>query len=1154
MPNSVLTRQQIIDIISRGEIVYYKGKAITSLTDPDLPVDDAQIAQDYPNWTVNPDAFASANAIGIDGFPVEGTPNDGQTLVYDSTTQTWQYSAGGGGAITLTGDVTGSGTGTVPTSITGLALSKLAALTADRATVTNGTGVISASSVTSTELGYVSGVTSAIQTQLNAKMNTATYDPNADGYVENSTALKIIVHNMTGSIITKGSIVYINGATGTHPTIALAQANTEGTSSKTIGAVVDTLGVGAIGEIIVQGTLENQNTDGFAIGDLLWLSPSTPGGVTTTKPSAPNHAVFIGYIARVNTNNGKIVYKILNGYELDELHNVSVSDLAGGQALIYDQSTQLWKNTNLPSSFSSVLVSGQNTVVANNPQSNLTLVSGSGISITTNSTDDSITISSTSSGASAGGSEGSVQYNSSGILAGSNNFKFNQSGASTVSITATQANYQGLTVTGLANQTSDVVKVIQGGDNTAPLLTLQQGALSTYQSSYPLKFQSDAGNLLLGMAATPVLGVYKFVAPGTPAGYAAYQVHDVSSNSGLGKTSQGLPVMISGGIQCVWWSGSTGATTFNQAYQVGWASLSSQNTIDIGLFRHSAGILRVTNGGTGSGQLLLGADTVTSSAQLHVVSGIESRVAAQFVSASNSSVPTLVSTVVSSSTDNKSAQTASLRARTSGTPVNGFGGSLNLSAQTSSTIDVSCAEIRWGWTTVDHSTRASELEFAVTGGASSVTTAKIDSSSITLLGKELRITQTSGGNNYTGFSAPSTLGSGRVIYTLPANYPSSNDYVLSSSTSGEMSWVATGGGGITFKNAIINGDMAVAQRGTSFTSVTPFVNNNDAYTLDRWYILSDGADTIDVTQATDAPTGQLYSIGLDVETTGRKFGIAQIIEQKNCVGLIGQNVSLSFKARVSSAGLSNVKAAILSWNGTADGVTSNIISSWNSAGTTPTFITNAVPENIPANLSVGTTWATYKIENVNIGTSGANNIIVFIWSDVTATTLGDFLYITDVQLERSATATDFERVPFDMQVDRCQRYCQLLENEANTGMGFANITGTAPTQSFQGFIRWYFTTPMRVTPAFRSNITSLVINGGNQTGTQIAFVVYRTNRNAVITNGTITATSIFGSTRGCFVRWDVGTNSSTITEVTGGDIISLRFDSAVVRCIFDAEL
>mgnify|MGYP007071575286 CR=1 FL=1 len=55
-----------------------------------------------------------------------------------------------------------------------IALSKLAALTVGKALQSNAsTGAIEASSVTNTELGYVSGVTSAIQTQLNAKISNS---------------------------------------------------------------------------------------------------------------------------------------------------------------------------------------------------------------------------------------------------------------------------------------------------------------------------------------------------------------------------------------------------------------------------------------------------------------------------------------------------------------------------------------------------------------------------------------------------------------------------------------------------------------------------------------------------------------------------------------------------------------------------------------------------------------------------------------------------------------------------------------------------------------------------------------------------------------------------------------------------------------------
>jgi hypothetical protein len=226
-----------------------------------------------------------------------------------------------------------------------------------------------------------------------------------------------------------------------------------------------------------------------------------------------------------------------------------------------------------------------------------------------------------------------------------------------------------------------------------------------------------------------------------------------------------------------------------------------------------------------------------------------------------------------------------------------------------------------------------------------------------------------------------------------------------------------------FRNHIINGAMMVAQRGTSFVSGA---NNDDTYNLDRWTLLSDGNDIVDVTQATDAPTGGLNSIGLDVETVNKKFGIIQFIEQKNCIGLIGNTVTLSFKARVSSlTKLDNVKCAIIAWDGTADAVTSDVVSAWGVEGTNPTLVANWTYENTPANLSVTTSWATYSV-SAAVDTASTKNIAVFIWSDVTDTTLGDFLYITDVQLEQGSVATPFERRPYGAELVLCQRYRQKL--------------------------------------------------------------------------------------------------------------------------------
>lgn len=226
-----------------------------------------------------------------------------------------------------------------------------------------------------------------------------------------------------------------------------------------------------------------------------------------------------------------------------------------------------------------------------------------------------------------------------------------------------------------------------------------------------------------------------------------------------------------------------------------------------------------------------------------------------------------------------------------------------------------------------------------------------------------------------------------------------------------------------FRNALLNGAMMVAQRGTTFASTTTPANNDDTYLLDRWILLADGNDTVDVTQATEAPTGGLYSIGLDVETANRKFGILQVIEQKNCIGLIGNTVRLTFQAKVSSTtNLDNVKAAIIAWDGTADTVTSDIISAWAIEGTNPTLVANWTYENTPANLSVTTSWAQYTL-TASVDTASTTNIGVFIWSDVTATSAGEFLYITDVQLELDqGAATPFERRTYGLELAACQRY------------------------------------------------------------------------------------------------------------------------------------
>jgi nitrogen fixation protein len=147
--------------------------------------------------------------------------------------------------------------------------------------------------------------------------------------------------------------VRVSGAQGQRLAVAYAQANNDNNSADTIGLVTETIATNQEGFIITVGQLEEINTTGnlqgetWSDGDVLYLSSVTPGAITNIKPTAATaHIVVIGYVEYAHVNHGKIYVKIMNGWELDELHNVYINTgtLANNDALIYESSTQLWKN------------------------------------------------------------------------------------------------------------------------------------------------------------------------------------------------------------------------------------------------------------------------------------------------------------------------------------------------------------------------------------------------------------------------------------------------------------------------------------------------------------------------------------------------------------------------------------------------------------------------------------------------------------------------------------------------------------------------------------------------------------------------------------------------------------------------------------------
>lgn len=150
------------------------------------------------------------------------------------------------------------------------------------------------------------------------------------------------VLNKTGSAFTDMQVVRVVGAQGDRLEVALAQASGESTSANSLAVVTEPIANNAQGFATRGGLVNNVNTSAFAEGAALWLSPTVAGGITTTKPTAPNHLVLIGWCVRSHATVGKIFVHIQNGYELDELHDVLITGVATNDFLVRNGS--VWEN------------------------------------------------------------------------------------------------------------------------------------------------------------------------------------------------------------------------------------------------------------------------------------------------------------------------------------------------------------------------------------------------------------------------------------------------------------------------------------------------------------------------------------------------------------------------------------------------------------------------------------------------------------------------------------------------------------------------------------------------------------------------------------------------------------------------------------------
>lgn len=326
---------------------------------------------------------------------------------------------------------------------------------------------------------------------------------------------------------------------------------------------------------------------------------------------------------------------------------------------------------------------------------------------------------------------------------------------------------------------------------------------------------------------------------------------------------------------------------------------------------------------------------------------------------------------------------------------------------------------------------------------------------------------------------------GGYIMSSTINADTTNGVVVTSDTSGEIELQSNGvtkakitssglqnasGGAITSqagKNLIINGNMQIAQRGTSATGI----NSGGYYTVDRISTSYFNPSAVwTQTQDTDVPTGQGFSNSLKMQCT--------------TASAVGTNERLAFAHRFEGQMLQHIMKGTAS----AESLT---LSFWVKSNKTGTYIANLYDVDNTRSISkaytisLADTWekkiitfagdTSGALDNDNnqslmlffglaVGTFETSGTLQTSWGSNVATdrfvgqvdlqdSTSNYINITGVQLEVGTVATPFEHIPYDMELGRCNRY-------------FFNFAGTlhGGNYSTNGFVTGVFPTPMRVAP------------------------------------------------------------------------------------------
>ena len=141
--------------------------------------------------------------------------------------------------------------------------------------------------------------------------------------------LFIFGFNQTGATITRGSAVALSGAGGTVPLFIKAIASSSA-AMPAAGLALTDIPDSTYGQLLNVGFLNNIDTSGFLVGDVLYVSPASAGGLTKVAPTNPNFQQRIGIVTVADVSVGIVAVQVQPAIPISFVGSFSGSVIASG--------------------------------------------------------------------------------------------------------------------------------------------------------------------------------------------------------------------------------------------------------------------------------------------------------------------------------------------------------------------------------------------------------------------------------------------------------------------------------------------------------------------------------------------------------------------------------------------------------------------------------------------------------------------------------------------------------------------------------------------------------------------------------------------------------------------------------------------------------